>query len=129
MLAITAVAVVVQSVLALLGGLGMVVNLFLFIVLSVPSAGGTAPLEATPSVVRFLGTFEPLHQIYVGVRSVLYFGAVWDAGLGRAVTAAAAALVLGLGAGLLGTLAYDRKGLARRLGTPATELPGTAGAA
>ncbi|MGW1805601.1 YhgE/Pip domain-containing protein [Streptomyces sp. NPDC002078] len=128
-LAITAVAVVVQSVLALLGGLGMVVNLFLFIVLSVPSAGGTAPLEATPSVVRFLGTFEPLHQIYVGVRSVLYFGAVWDAGLGRAVTAAAAALVLGLGAGLLGTLAYDRKGLTRRHGAPATELPGTAGAA
>ncbi|MFI6358277.1 DUF3533 domain-containing protein [Streptomyces sp. NPDC050743] len=128
-LAITAVAVVVQSVLALLGGLGMVVNLFLFIVLSVPSAGGAAPLEATPSVVRFLGTFEPLHQIYVGVRSVLYFGAVWDAGLGRAVTAAAAALLLGLAAGLLGTLAYDRKGLARLHGTPSVELPAAAGAA
>ncbi|MEU6773797.1 DUF3533 domain-containing protein [Streptomyces sp. NPDC046759] len=128
-LAITAVAVVVQAVLALLGSLGLVVNLFLFIVLSVPSAGGAAPLEATPSAVRFLGTFEPLHQIYVGVRSVLYFGAVWDAGLGRAVTAAAAALVLGLGAGALGTLAYDRKGLVRRHAAPSAEVPAAAGAA
>ncbi|MFD7358015.1 YhgE/Pip domain-containing protein [Streptomyces sp. NPDC059885] len=118
-LAITAVAVVVQSILALLGGLGMVVNLFLFIVLSVPSSGGTTPLEATPSFLRFLASFEPMHQIYLGTRSVLYFGATWDSGLGRAVIASVAALGLGIIVGCIGTRSYDRKGLLRRH-TPAT---------
>ncbi|MEU6802618.1 YhgE/Pip domain-containing protein [Streptomyces neyagawaensis] len=117
-LAITAVAVVVQSILALLGGLGMVVNLFLFIVLSVPSSGGTTPLEATPSFLRFLASFEPMHQIYLGTRSVLYFGATWNTGLDRAVIASIAAIVLGVLAGFLGTRSYDRKGLVRRQ-TPA----------
>ncbi|MGI5461149.1 YhgE/Pip domain-containing protein [Streptomyces sp. CA-249302] len=112
-LAITAVAVVVQSILALLGGLGMVVNLFLFIVLSVPSSGGTMPLEASPSFLRFLSSFEPMHQIYLGTRSVLYFGATWDSGLGRAVIACLAAVVLGVLVGFLGTRSYDRKGMAR----------------
>ncbi|MFK0112096.1 DUF3533 domain-containing protein [Streptomyces sp. NPDC091217] len=114
MLVITAVAVVAQAVLALLGGLGMVVNLFLFIVLSIPSSGGTTPLEAMPPFVRFLSSFEPLHQIYVGTRSILYFGTTWDAGLGRAVIASVIAIVLGPLAGTLGTRAYDRKGLARK---------------
>jgi YhgE/Pip-like protein len=113
-LAITAVAVVVQSILALLGGLGMLVNLFLFIVLSVPSSGGTMPLEATPSFLRFLAAFEPMHQLYLGTRSVLYFGATWGSGLGRAVIACVAALVLGVLVGYLGTRSYDRKGLVRR---------------
>jgi YhgE/Pip-like protein len=113
-LVISAVAVVVQAILALLGGLGIVVNLVLFIVLSIPSSGGTVPLEATPSFFRFLGDFEPLRQVYVGTRSVLYFGAAWDSGLSRAVTASAIALVAGVVAGLLGTRAYDRKGLARQ---------------
>ncbi|NNN29141.1 DUF3533 domain-containing protein [Streptomyces sp. S3(2020)] len=112
-LVITAVAVVVQSILALLGGLGMVVNLFLFIVLSVPSSGGTMPLEASPSFLRFLSSFEPMHQIYLGTRSVLYFGATWDSGLGRAVIASLAAVVLGILVGFLGTRSYDRKGMVR----------------
>ncbi|MBK3572817.1 DUF3533 domain-containing protein [Streptomyces sp. MBT65] len=113
-LAITAVAVVAQAILALLGGLGMVVNLFLFIVLSIPSSGGTTPLEAMPPFVRFLSSFEPMHQIYLGTRSILYFGASWDAGLGRAVIASVIAVGLGLLVGALGTRAYDLKGLARK---------------
>jgi len=117
-LVITAVAVVAQTVLALLGGLGMAVNLFLFVVLSIPSSGGTTPLEAMPPFVRLLSSFEPLHQIYLGTRSILYFGATWDSGLERAVIASVAALVLGLLIGTLGTRTYDSKGLARVI-TPA----------
>jgi hypothetical protein len=112
-LAIIAVAVVAQAVLALLGNLGLIVNLFLFIVLALPSSGGTVPLEATPPFIRFLGEFEPMRQIYLGCRSILYFGATWDSGLGRAVIAAAVALMAGLIVGALGTRTYDHKGLAR----------------
>ncbi|MET8977934.1 DUF3533 domain-containing protein [Streptomyces sp. NPDC004539] len=113
MLAIWAVAVVTLTVTALFGNLGMVVNLFLFIVLSIPSSGGTAPLEATPAVFRFLGTFEPMRQVYLGTRSILYFDAQGDAGLGRALLACAVALVAGLLVGALVTRWYDRKGLDR----------------
>ncbi|MFF6772201.1 YhgE/Pip domain-containing protein [Streptomyces sp. NPDC012637] len=118
-LSITAVAVVAQAILALLGGLGMVVNLFLFIVLSIPSSGGTTPLEAMPPFIRFLSSFEPMHQIYLGTRSILYFGATSDSGLTRAVSAAVIALALGLLVGALGTRGYDLKGLARKHSTPA----------
>ncbi|MFK0111966.1 YhgE/Pip domain-containing protein [Streptomyces sp. NPDC091217] len=112
-LVICAVSVVVQTILALFGGLGMVINFFLFIVLSIPSSGGTAPLEATPPVFRILGAFEPMRQVYLGTRSILYFGARWDAGLGRAVIACVVALAAGLAVGVLGTLFYDRKGFRR----------------
>ncbi|WP_280221552.1 MULTISPECIES: YhgE/Pip domain-containing protein [Nocardia] len=117
-LSITAVAVVAQAILALLGSLGMVFSLFLFIVLSIPSSGGTTPLEAMPPIVRFLSSFEPMHQIYLGTRSILYFGATWDSGLARGVLAAALAIVLGLLVGALGTHAYDLKGLTRKPSAP-----------
>jgi len=123
-LVIAAVAVVAQAILALLGGLGMVVSLLLFVVLAVPSSGGTTPLEALPPFIRFLAEFEPVHQVYVGTRSILYFGATWDGGVGRAVTASAVTLVLGLVAGYLGTRAYDRKGLIRSHRVPAAEPAG-----
>ncbi|MET8981859.1 DUF3533 domain-containing protein [Streptomyces sp. NPDC004539] len=120
-LVIAAVAVVAQAILALLGGLGMVISLLVFVVLAVPSSGGTTPLEALPPFIRFLAEFEPVHQVYVGTRAILYYGATWDAGVGRAVTASLVALVLGLAAGWLGTRAYDRKGLTRSHRAPATE--------
>ncbi|QNP75369.1 DUF3533 domain-containing protein [Streptomyces roseirectus] len=118
-LVIAAVAVVAQAILALLGGLGMIVSLLLFVVLAIPSSGGTTPLEALPPFIRFLAEFEPVHQVYVGTRSALYYGATWDSGLGRAVLASAVALVLGLAVGYLGTRVYDRKGLVRGHTVPA----------
>ncbi|MEQ6903094.1 ABC transporter permease [Nocardioides sp. YIM 152588] len=110
---IWSIAVVVNAVNALVGNLGMTVNLFIFIVLALPSAGGTLPLEAVPPFIRWLGSFEPMHQVYVGARAILYFDAGWDAGLGRALAAAGIAAALGLVVGLVGTRAYDRRGLAR----------------
>lgn len=113
-LAIVAVAAVVQAILAIFGSLGMVVNLLIFIVLAIPSAGATVAIEQTPVFFRFLSAFEPLRQLYLGTRSVLYFDADWDAGLGTAVGATALALAAGLVIGSLVTVLYDRRGLTRR---------------
>ncbi|TIC85063.1 DUF3533 domain-containing protein [Nocardioides sp. GY 10113] len=110
---IWSIAIVVNAVNALVGNLGMTVNLFIFIVLALPSAGGTLPLEAVPPFIRWLGSFEPMHQVYVGARAILYFDGGWDAGLGRALVAAGVAAALGLLVGLVGTRAYDRRGLGR----------------
>lgn len=119
-LAITGVAVAAQTINALLGNPGLMVNLFLMVVFAIPSSGGTVPLEATPGFFRWLGIFEPMHQIYAGTRSILYLDASWDAGLRQGVIACIIAIVLGLAAGLIGTRIYDTRGYTRG---PATLSP------
>jgi YhgE/Pip-like protein len=111
--AILAVALVAQTIIAIFGSIGLIVNLFVFVIFSLPSAGGTIPLEATPALFRWLGSFEPMHQIYLGTRSILYFDAASDSGLGRALLFCGAAAVLGVVIGLVATRIYDRRNLAR----------------
>jgi YhgE/Pip-like protein len=112
--AILAVALVAQTIIAIFGSIGLIVNLFVFVIFSLPSAGGTIPLEATPALFRWLGSFEPMHQIYLGARAILYFDGTLDAGLGRALIFCAAAAVLGVVIGLIATTIYDRRKLQRR---------------
>jgi uncharacterized phage infection (PIP) family protein YhgE len=111
--AILAVALVAQTIIAIFGSIGLIVNLFVFVIFSLPSAGGTIPLEATPPLFRWLGSFEPMHQIYLGARSILYFDGSFDSGLGRALLFCGAAAVLGVVIGLVSTTIYDRRNLAR----------------
>jgi uncharacterized phage infection (PIP) family protein YhgE len=116
--AILAVALVAQTIIAIFGSIGLIVNLFVFVIFSLPSAGGTIPLEATPPLFRWLGSFEPMHQIYLGARSILYFNGAVDAGLGRALLFCGAAAVLGVVIGLVATTIYDHRNLTRRLQVP-----------
>ncbi|MFI5717196.1 DUF3533 domain-containing protein [Nocardia sp. NPDC051750] len=113
-LAIVAVGVTALSILAVFGSAGLLVNLVLFIVLGLPSAGATIPLEATPQYMAWLAAFEPMHQIYLGVRSILYFDAHGNPGLARGVWMSLLGLAIGLVLGAVATFVYDRKGLERR---------------
>lgn len=112
-LAIVAVGVTALSILAAFGAAGMLLNLILFVVLGLPSAGGTVPIEATPGYLSWLATFEPMHQIFLGIRAVLYFNAHGASGLERGAWMAVFGLVFGLVFGALVTAFYDRKGLTR----------------
>lgn len=112
--AIIAVGVTALSILAVFGSAGLLVNLILFIVLGLPSAGGTIPLEATPRYMAWLAAFEPMHQIYLGVRAILYFDAHGNPGLARGVWMSLAGLAIGLVLGAVVTMVYDRRGLERR---------------
>lgn len=112
-LVISAVAFVAQTVNAILGGLGMIVNLFIFVILALPSAGGSMPLEETPAVYRWLGAFEPMHQIYLGTRAIIFYDARWNAGLGRAVIFSIIAGAIGLLVGLIVMRVYDARGFVR----------------
>jgi uncharacterized phage infection (PIP) family protein YhgE len=91
----------------------MVINLLVFIALGLPSAGGTIPVEALPSFFRWLSSFEPMHQVYLGARSLLYLDGTWDSGLGRSMVAAGIMVLIGLVIGLIGVGAYDRRNLTR----------------
>lgn len=113
-LAILAVGVTALSVLAALGSSGLLVNLVLFIVLGLPSSGGTVPIEASPKLFGWLAEFVPMHQVFLGVRAILYFEGRGNAGLITAAWMALLGLLIGVGLGLSVTRFYDRKGLERR---------------
>ncbi|KOG15481.1 MULTISPECIES: YhgE/Pip domain-containing protein [Streptomyces] len=108
-----AVGLGVQAINAAFGGIGQLVSMFVFIALALPSSGATVPLEATPGFYRFLGVFEPMHQLSAGVRSILYFDARADAGLARGWIMIAIGTVLALAFGFAMTRYYDRRGLRR----------------
>jgi YhgE/Pip-like protein len=118
--AIFSVATLAQAIQAAVGSLGLIVNLFIFIVLAMPSAGATIPIEMLPDFFRWLATFEPMHQLYLGTRSILYFDATAESGLAQGFVAAAVFTTLGLIIGLVATTIYDRKGLHRRAAGPTT---------
>ncbi|MFQ6324869.1 YhgE/Pip domain-containing protein [Nocardia sp. CWNU-33] len=117
--AIIAVGITGLSVLAAIGSAGLLVNLILFIVLGLPSSGGTVPIEATPKYFGWLAEFEPMHQVFLGVRAILYFDGNYDAGLARGFWMVVLGLAVGLVFGAIITRYYDRKGLHRGAAAPA----------
>ena len=98
---------------AVLGTVGQLVALIIFVYAGLASAGGTVPLDALPTPLRWLAEVEPLRQVVDGARSILYFNAQADAGLTRAVTAASAGLVFWLIVGMAVVRWYDARGLHR----------------
>ncbi|MEU1548719.1 DUF3533 domain-containing protein [Nocardia sp. NPDC005745] len=130
-LAIVAVGVTALAVLATFGTAGLLVNLILFVVLGLPSSAATVPLEATPAYIAKLAAFEPMHQIYLAVRAIMFFDAHAGAGLGHGLWMTLLGLGIGLVLGVTATYAYDRRGLHRArapLGSaPAVGAPAVAG--
>lgn len=110
---ILAVGWVSHVVLAVLGNPGLIVNMIAFVILGLPSAGGTLPLEAVPEAFRLLGMVSPMHQIYLGTRSMLYLGGTLASGVGQALIYAAISVVGAIVVGFGLTAWFDRRGLAR----------------
>lgn len=111
--AATVVAVGTLSLFAVLGTLGQLVAILIFVYLALASSGGTVPIDALPGSFRFFAEFEPMRQIVGGTRAVLYFHASGEAGLTRAFGLTAIGLVFWVALGALITIWYDRKGLYR----------------
>ncbi|MFE7394670.1 DUF3533 domain-containing protein [Streptomyces sp. NPDC057582] len=111
--ATAAMGITALALLAVFGTPGPIISMLVLIGLAIPSAGATIPLQALPDFYRFLAEFEPFRQVVDGVRSILYFGARTDAGLGRAWTMTAIGFAGSLLLGLVLTRLYDRRGLHR----------------
>ncbi len=101
------------ALLAAFGALGQMIALLVFIYLALASSGGTIPLQALPTGLRFVAFFEPLRQVLDGVRAILYFGAAGSAGLTRGLVLTAIGLVFWFVVGVAVTIWYDRQGLDR----------------
>lgn len=111
--AIVAVGITSSSILSVLGSMGLLVSMLIFVILGLPSAGATVPLEATPPFFRWLAEFEPMHQVFLGVRSLVYLNGRADAGLSQALWLTGIGLIIGLLLGGIVTHLYDRKGFHR----------------
>lgn len=98
---------------AVLGSMGLLVSMLIFVILGLPSAGATVPLEAVPAFFRWLAQFEPMHQVFLGVRSLLYLNGNADAGLSQALTMTSIGLIIGLLLGGFITHLYDRSNFHR----------------
>ncbi|WP_327242226.1 DUF3533 domain-containing protein [Streptomyces sp. NBC_01320] len=112
--ATAAMGITALALLAVFGTPGPIVSMLVLIGLAIPSAGATIPLQALPDFYRFLAEFEPFRQVVDGIRSILYFGARTDAGLGRAWTMTAIGFAGSLLLGLVLTRLYDRRGCTAR---------------
>ncbi|WP_343708294.1 ABC transporter permease [Mycobacterium sp.] len=119
--AIFTVGVASASLIAAMGAIGIVVGLFVFVILGIPAAGAAVPLQATPAWFEWLASFEPLHQVFVGARSLLYLGGRADAGLSQSLEWSTVGLVIGVLFGGAVTRLYDRRGR-----TPAVAATGAA---
>jgi uncharacterized phage infection (PIP) family protein YhgE len=100
---------------------------FVFVILGLPSAGATVPLQAAPPLFGWLAKFEPMHQVFLGTRALLYLDGQADAGLSQAITMTAIGLAIGLLLGGIVTPIYDRRGYHRiPPGLEATSSPESA---
>ncbi|WP_421842870.1 DUF3533 domain-containing protein [Mycobacterium sp.] len=120
--AIVAVGVTSSSLIAVLGSMGLLVSMLIFVILGLPSAGATVPLEAVPPLFRWLAEFEPMHQVFLGVRSLLYLNGSAAGGLSQALTMSSIGLIIGLLLGGIVTRLYDRKGFNRIPGAVAMAI-------
>lgn len=111
--AIAAVGITSASLLSVLGTAGLLVSMLIFVFLGLPSAGATVPLEAVPPFFRWLAEFEPMHQVFLGARSLLYLHGHAGTGLSQALIMTSIGLVIGLLLGGIVTHLYDRKGFHR----------------
>jgi uncharacterized phage infection (PIP) family protein YhgE len=119
--AIVAVGVTSSSLIAVLGSMGLLFSMLVFVILGLPSAGATVPLQAVPPFFGWLAEFEPMHQVFLGVRSLLYLNGDGEAGLSQALLMTSIGLVIGLLVGGIVTRMYDRSGFHR--------IPGAIGVA
>jgi hypothetical protein len=85
----------------------------LLIYLSLASSGGTVPIQALPGFFNVVGHVEPLRNVLMGTRAILYFDAKGDAGLTHSLIVIAAELVFWATIGLAITSWYDRRKLDR----------------
>jgi YhgE/Pip-like protein len=101
------------TLLATVGSIGQLLAMILLVYLSLASSGGTVPIQALPGFFGIVGHVEPLRQVLLGTRAIMYFGARGDAGLTSSLILIACELAFWALVGLAVTSWYDHKQLYR----------------
>ena len=107
-LSIVTVSAVTLALITLLGSAGMIVSLIYVVFMGLPAASGVVPLEALPGFFRFIARGEPLYQMTMANRAVLYFDAQGDAGLQSGIIGMLVLILIAVVAALICSVIYDR---------------------
>ena len=107
------IAVGTLTLLATFGSIGQLLAMIVLVYLSLASSGGTVPPEALPGFFGVVGHVEPLRQVLLGTRAIMYFGAQGDAGLTHSLILIACELAFWALVGFAVTSWYDHKRLYR----------------
>jgi YhgE/Pip-like protein len=101
------------TLLAVFGTIGQLLALILLVYLSLASSGGTVPVEALPGVFKAVAHVEPLRQVLLGTRAIMYFDARGDAGLRHSLILIGSELAFWMIIGFGVTTWYDHRKLYR----------------
>lgn len=101
------------TLVAAFGSIGQLLAMILLVYLSLASSGGTVPIQAVPGFFGIVGHVEPLRQVLLGTRAIMYFGARGDAGLTHSLILIVCELAFWALLGLAVTSWYDHKQLYR----------------
>ena len=112
-LSVVTVSAVTFALITALGSAGMILSMIYVVFMGLPSASGVVPLEALPGFFRFIARGEPLYQMTMANRAVLYFDAEAGAGVQSGIIGMLILIVIAVAVALIFAVLYDRK-LGRR---------------
>ena len=107
-LSFVTVASVVLALITLLGSAGMIVSVIYVVFMGLPAASGVVPLEALPRFFDAIARGEPLYQMTIANKAILYFDAEADAGLQAGVIGMLVIILIAVVLALIGGFLYDR---------------------
>ncbi|MCC3301619.1 YhgE/Pip domain-containing protein [Arthrobacter sp. zg-Y895] len=107
-LSIVTVSAVTTALITLFGSIGMVLSLIYVVFMGLPAATGVVPLEALPGFFAFIARGEPLYQMTMANRAVLYFDAEGDAGLQSGIIGMLILILIAVVLAMVFSVLYDR---------------------
>lgn len=107
-LSIVTVSAVTFALIGVFGSAGMILSLIYVVFMGLPSASGVVPLEALPGFFRFIARGEPLYQMTMANRAVLYFDAQSSAGVQSGIIGMLIIIVIAVAVALVFSVIYDR---------------------
>lgn len=121
-LSIVTVSAVTFALIAVFGSAGMILSLIYVVFMGLPAATGVVPLEALPGFFRFIARGEPLYQMTMANRAVLYFDANSSAGVQSGIIGMLIIILIAVAVALVFSVLYDKM-LGRRGAQLAGALP------
>ena len=107
-LSIVTVSAVTFALIGIFGSAGMVLSLIYVVFMGLPAATGVLPLETLPGFFVFIARGEPLYQMTIANKAILYYDAQASAGLQAGLIGMGVIILISVVAALVFALLYDR---------------------
>ncbi|MER2133146.1 MAG: ABC transporter permease [Arthrobacter sp.] len=107
-LSIVTVSAVTFALITIFGSAGMVLSLIYVVFMGLPAATGVVPLETLPAFFAFIARGEPLYQMTIANKAILYYDAEASAGLQAGLIGMGVIMLIAVVLALLFSVLYDR---------------------